>query len=639
MVLGAVFILLGFVLLWFLFRYLLVPWDARYMRRQAKRQREALKGRSRILLLILLVGVAHGHAQQACTPGNGVQCTTNLRLWVLPSNYAALSSQFGRPSTAELYGANWRAIDKALGAVATPSFNTLAGGTNPNSLQVSGSFTPTGGGSILATGLAGNPSVGVTNINILGTCIGCPGSGSLPSAPTGQQQVIQVNQSGVAQPVLEANTFIDPVNRHGLDNTGSTHVGASLVALISALPGTNPAPIVLAPGFFNVSDGMTVPCLLSSCGGVVLAGSGRWATTIESDCSVNTDVLKLNNTSSGPTGNNFHGVTIRDLTIKDISGSGACRSLLDLVQQAGFTIENVGVTNAKGKIYSTGTVSIANGSTAVTGAGTTFTAGMCPGLVQVGGYEQECTAVVDATHLTLTTNWQAATVTTQPFAIDYYGNGLMLEAGPPGGFTQYGSVIDLYSTANRACVYAAGTTSGGVSGITLFGQNSQCEVRGSRTADAVGHFWGSHVDTVIDMTPMNNVAFGVILESAHANLIMSRIENDGTTPPVTTCNGGVGLQSCTVAIQMAAGAGSTGYGNVINAPYVYTFGTVIKEVGNNMVDLQVFGLRSVSNPPFAANLVNYNFNGTTGCPGTGSGVQALIQTYDCNHVIVAQTVN
>jgi hypothetical protein len=179
-----------------------------------------------------------------------------------------------------------------------------------------------------------------------------------------------------------------------------------------------------------------------------------------------------------------------------------------------------------------------------------------------------------------------------------------------------------------------------VSGITLTGSNSQCEVRGSRTTDSVGHFWGLHTDTVRDETPINNVGFGIILEGAHSNFISPRLENDSSVTPISTCNGGVGLQSCTTAIQLSATGGSTGGGNVIVGLYSFLFGDVIKTVGTGATtgsDLQIYGFRM--GHTFAWNTNNYNFNGTTGCPASGSGVGAVVLTYDCNHVLVAQTVN
>jgi hypothetical protein len=596
-----------------------------------------VSGLAKALILILLAAQL---TAQTCAPNNGVKCTSSLRLWLLPSNYASIGARYGFSSASEIYNLNFMAIDKALQGVVTPNFNTLAGGTNPNALGISGSLAPAGG-TVTANVIASGIDASLHNLNLSGTCTGCPGAGSLPMAPALQQQVLQTDASGVAHAVIESNTFIDPVNRHALDNTGATPVGASLTSFATALPSTNPAPIILAPGFYNVSDGLDIPCSTTVCSGLVIQGSGRWATTIQSNCSGSAkDVLRLAKSTSG---NIFTGFRIAHLTIKDTSGTGACRSLLDIVNQAGFTVDDVAVTGAKGKIYSTGTASVSNGSTAVTGTGTTWTADMCPGLFQQNGIVQECATVNSTTSITLRSNWQSTTTSGAAYAIDYYGNGLMLEPGSSGNFTQYATIRDLYSTGNRVCIYAAGTSSGGVSGITINGQNSQCEVRGSRTTDSVGHFWGKHTDTVRDETDINNVAFGVVLESAHANWISPRIENDSNVSPVTTCNGGVALQDCTIGIQLAADAGSTGYGNFITGAYVYLFGDAIKTVGTNADSaLQIIGLRGPAS--FSANIHNYNFNGVTSwgglpCPATGSGVHAVVLTFDCNHVTVAQTVN
>jgi len=59
--------------------------------------------------------------------------------------------------------------------------------------------------------------------------------------------------------------------------------------------------------------------------------------------------------------------------------------------------------------YSTGTVSVTNGSTAVTGSGTTFTSDMVGRYIKVNKYWYKISSVTDNTHLTLLTEYGEST--------------------------------------------------------------------------------------------------------------------------------------------------------------------------------------------------------------------------------------
>jgi hypothetical protein len=67
--------------------------------------------------------------------------------------------------------------------------------------------------------------------------------------------------------------------------------------------------------------------------------------------------------------------------------------------------------------YTTGTIAVTNGSNAVVGSGTTFTAGMVDRRIVIGGVWYTISAFTDATHITLSTNFTGSTASGLSYAI------------------------------------------------------------------------------------------------------------------------------------------------------------------------------------------------------------------------------
>jgi hypothetical protein len=188
------------------------------------------------------------------------------------------------------------------------------------------------------------------------------------------------------------------------------------------------------------------------------------------------------------------------------------------------------------------------------------------------------------------------------------------------------------------CIYSMGGNVGsnGNSRISIDGKAGWCGASGLRLTNSVGIWLGRHSDTFNISIPINNVTRCLVSESAHAGSFVGlECENNSSQAPVTTCNGGVGSQSCLFAFEFSADGQGTGYGNSISNPYAYLVGTVFKfDNLNGGFDMTIQGLRSAS----FSNLQSYNFYGTTGCPATGSAVPTTIINWDCVHFQVASTV-
>ena len=425
----------------------------------------------------------------------------------------------------------------------------------------------------------------------------------------------------------------DVVLQDGIDNTCATDVGAALLAIINGLSNTAPHTLYFGPGCYKMNAGIQIAATPGTKSGIHLVGAGENSTLFQSTCT-NGYILWYNNTG---TGDNWAGMNVTDIQFQDTSAShNACNDGLRLTQTAGNVLDRLVFQNFKGNTYSTATIAISGA--AVTGVGTTFTAAMAPGVLQVNGIEAEVCTYNSATSLTLCSSaWPKGTVSPGAgYAIAYGGRPLTFDPG--NSYTQYISVHDIMVLNSMYCIYSMGLTgSGGNSRITIDGKAGWCGQAGGRVTNAVGVFLGRHSDTFkIDM-PVNNVTRCFVLDSAHSiDFNASDCENTtASMAPLTTCNGGVASQSCLVGYEISAESGAAGYGNTITDPYVYIVGTAF-QIDNpaGSTDLTIIGFRNPYN-----NNTNYSFNGVTGCPGNGSGINATIITYDCNHTLVSNTVN
>lgn len=458
-------------------------------------------------------------------------------------------------------------------------------------------------------------------------------SGLLPTA-TNTFNTIMVNSIGTASILTTAASGTwEAVQSGGADNTGSVDASTILNTQLATMCATStPQRLHLAAGTYKINSGLLINATSSTCKNITIEGDGP-STILQTNCSGNSYGIWYDNTS-GSGNEHFNGPTIRHLQI-NATGGTACTSGVRLTQTAGWQLNDLLITGFSGQSYSTGTIS--SSGTAVTGVGTTFTAAMVHGFIEVSSGNtttraQICT-FTDATHIGLCSNsFPTGNLAGSSYAIVYGGDGLSLDGGT--GYTQYGTITNSYFTGNLVGINAWGSTVGGVSRVTIIGDRDYIAPNpGARITDGVGVYLGKGSDTFTVGSPSNNEAACVVLESSHANRISAKCENSTTYAPVTTCNGGVASQACTQAFEVSSDTNGHGWNNQFN-DYSYLVGTVFRfDNSTGAFNADIKGDQTLS----GQFITHYDFYGTTGCPANGSTVPALISTYDCNHVLVAQT--
>jgi len=519
-------------------------------------------------------------------------CSTTLQTFHFTADLSSVSGQF-------------------IGFIPNTSTNILLSwiAFRPYVADVNGKSIP-GAGATIATG---------------------PASSVQHNCPWFTDTIGTIGDSGNPCGASGAPTYYNVVTQSSFDNTGTTLEGAATATLLTTQP-----TLFFPAGTYNVNDGINLACTSSTCSGYRIIGAGRDKTILKATSCTNGYVLWYNNTTNS--GDNFKGMRLEHLTL-DVSSAGAsCADVVRYTQTALTVMDDVAINGAgtsSGAVYSTGTIGI-SGST-VTGSGTTFTAAMVPGIIQVAGVMAEVGTFTDATHLQLVEPaFPTGTVTGgTSYALTYGGRAITCDPG--NSYSQYGSFHDVFIQNVRFAYYSIGVTSGGCSRFTIDGKAGWLGWSGSRGTNTVAIFLGSHSDTWEIHAPINNFARGVLATSAHANSFISMdIENNSTYSPVSTCNGGVAAQQCIFGFEISASANSTGYGNDWLSTYVYLAGTAwVFDNAAGSRNGYIDGLRDDT----FSNTNNFSFSGSTGCPANGSGLSIEIHTRDCNHAVVAQTVN
>ena len=460
-------------------------------------------------------------------------------------------------------------------------------------------------------------------------------SGTLPVA-TDTFNTVMVNPSGVGSILTStiAGTW-EAVEMGGANNLNGADASSILNTQLTAMClSSTPPRMHLAAGTYNINSGLIINATSSTCKNIVIEGDGP-NTILQTNCSINPYGIWYDNTSTG--GNeHFNGPIIRHLQIKGTGGT-ACTQGLRITQVAGFQVDDVLVTGFTGQSYATGTIS--SSGTAITGVGTTFTAAMVHGFVEVSSGTTTTRAQIcsftDATHVGLCSNaFPTGALAGSAYAIAYGGDAIVLDGGT--GYVQYGTINNSYLTGNLVGINAWGLASGGASRITVSGDRGYIAPNpGSRITDSVGIYLGKGSDTFLVTTPSNNETACFVLESSHANRMFGKCENSSTYAPVTTCNGGVASQACTQAYEVSSDTNGHGWNNEFN-DYSYLVGTVFRfDNSTGAFNSHIMGDQTLS----GQYLTHYDFYGTTTCPGNGSGIPSIVNTYDCNHTLVAQTVN
>lgn len=377
-----------------------------------------------------------------------------------------------------------------------------------------------------------------------------------------------------------------------VDNTGATDTSSAIATCINNLP-SGGGGIYFPEGLYKINAGVTITATNSNHYGIKIYGSSMHGTVFESNCSgTNPYPFWFDDTTSNAS--NPWGPTIEDITIEDTSGTGACAGGIRITQFENLKLHRINYQGFSGITYTNGSASltVTNGSTAVTCTGCAFTSAMVPGLLWVNGLPQEVTTYNSATSLTLTSPYQQTTYTGNNFSYDYNGNCLWLEGTSANGFAQYGTVSDMYATTCKIGVYGEGgtTSAQGISRFKFIGGF----INNERVANSLGFFFGQYGDTEEWDIPVNNAAFYGVLENTHLNKISGEFEDDSPATVVTTCNGGVASQACSVGTYVVGSSTTLSFNNLITGSSMNKTGVGV-EWTSNVYQLQVKDNRFYSN--------------------------------------------
>lgn len=508
-----------------------------------------------------------------------------------------------------------------------------------------------------AGGLTGSPAITVSNVTDTGaqsgsgfsclqintaglisntgsTC-GTGGTG-FPSA-TDTFDVVKVNPGATPSIVTAAQEGRwDAVINGGADNTGSVDASTILNNELTTLcASSTPVRIHLAAGTYKVNSGILISATSTTCKNLVIEGDGP-NTILQT---TNSYGIWYDNTS-GSGNEHFNGPTIRHLQIQCTAAS-TCLSGIRLTQTAGWVLEDLLITGFSGQTsYATGTIS-STGST-INCSGCTFTSAMAAdhGFIEVTNgtatSRAEIASFNSGTQLTIfasafpTGNLGGGTA----YAVVYGGDGVTLDPGT--GYVQYGTIKDVYFSGNLVGIHGWCGSGGAASRVSVMGKRDYISPNPTtRITDSIGMYLCG-ADTFDFAAPINNVATGIVLDHAHANIIRGEVEDNSTYAAVTTCNGGVATQNCTQGAEVTSDANSHGWNNFFDGFYAYLVGTVYRfDNSTGAFNSSIIGDRSLS----GQYTTHYDFYGTTTCPGNASGIPVIVNDYDCNHALVTQTVN
>lgn len=326
--------------------------------------------------------------------------------------------------------------------------------------------------------------------------------------------------------------------------------------------------VILPAGIINIDSGIR---LQSFPKGLKIRGASMGMTVLQSR-GVNGYALWFDNPVDTKANCDLE---ISDLFIEDISGSGACASLLRCTQIADLRINRVNLSGAKGRAYAGGKVSVSQGSNLVQGVNTVWTAAMAPGIIWIAGYPQEVQFVNSANTIQLCIPWQRASVNNSPYSLEFNGNALHLEGTSRNGVTQYGSVENLKSFGCKIGVFCQGRPTGGagVSAFRFVGGRVG-GFAGNRIPNSIGAWFGSHSDTCEWDIPVNNVVINAVIEDGHQHEIINRAENDppyciNTTSPKSA-------QAGTIGVYINGSSAWKCFNNYVFPKSVYQFGTGVE---------------------------------------------------------------
>lgn len=461
--------------------------------------------------------------------------------------------------------------------IGTPQVYPASGIPNSTGTAWGTSYTAQGTDTKLMTAgtVSGTGSGLCTDSNGGATTSGCsfPGGG-VPSV-NGITSAVTVNgRVTTASPNVTVYTQRgkDALADANLVAGGVTDNSSALSTWLNSTVGSNGAPELWVPcGVYYFHSTVS-----TNASGVKIIGEGTTNNIGTSGCvTFETDqqigLLWFDNTNSA---SNLAGPEIRNIQFVD-SSAGHNQMLwgLRITNYANAILDGVGALNLYGQDYTTGTVSISNGSTTWSFSGATLNANMMGGFVHVDGRPFEITAVnVAGGTVTTAVQYNGSTLVAAAYSISYGGKKYWFDPGL--GFTQY---IDIWNdkshcVQNLATFSSGAMSSEGTSRIKFHGGYSNgCS---ATIADSLAIYGGHYSDTVRPEIKLNSFAYGVVVADGHQwDITGMDWENaSGTTPIVPTCPGSPSY-ACGVGVLIYSDNASDTYGNRVVDNYLRQAGS------------------------------------------------------------------
>lgn len=526
-----------------------------------------------------------------------------------------------------------------VAATYLPSFGSaaagivpLSGGGTANFLRADGTWSAPPGaltfpvGVLYGSGSTTAPSVATAAQ--IGATFGCSGGATFLTGAGGCSSSTVATQWGW-------NAITDA----GM-GTGLTDNSVPLSTFLNSSKATT-LPLMVPCGTYNFTNGVTVNATSSTQGLISILGANKSAWNLPgcvlfqfNDASV--DDLWFDNITSAAA--NGKGLRLEHLTLADTTGGIGAHSGLRITQFNNIELEDVSVRNYGGT-QDTGTCSVTNGSTSVTGSGTNWTSAMAGGDLWVTGTGptiggtvtavfQEVFSVSSNTAATLVIPWQGPSKTSVSCSLDYNGIGILVDGG--SGFSQYGTFLNVGGATNRVFMDFAGsqTSTIGTSRFKVIGGYDDP----SRVVNSVHIKVGQYTDTVDIEDEANNYVVGLSIEGGHANYLgPAEFENTGTAAVSNMCNSGTASPNCTFGALLRSGSTGQGHDVVMDDSYMLRNGAAIAYIGNpiNMGQNKITNMRFEDTNGGLGNVVNYSFGDGANCQ---TETVAQISSDDCDTI-------
>jgi len=332
----------------------------------------------------------------------------------------------------------------------------------------------------------------------------------------------------------------DAVKDLAMNNSGTvgTTNTTALQAFFNGL-GTNGSPELHFPCgtyYFNAPV-ITNAALITMIGdGFTSNSAGNGCVQFVTDQAIN-EILWFDNPGSST---NPQSARMEHIQFSDTSTNhNLLKSGFRITNQSNFYLNDISGFNLKQSVYTTGTVSITQGSKSVTGSGTTWTSSMVPGFMWVAGYPYEIASVGGTTSITLATAYQGTTNSSATYSID--SGGILMWLDPGLSLTQNGTVLALKSNTVSVPVYTqSGSSTTTVNHVQFLSGQVSC----SALVDSIGAYFGQYSNSMQWSVTETSCAIGAMVASGRSNIFLGAQFDTPTIAPITTCSGGVATQSC-----------------------------------------------------------------------------------------------